>query len=298
MEHYLTKYCMEQQRAHFKEAGKPSRGWVEGFILCRKYLQTRCMQLIKEKGVQVILPSRVSEHISRTIAMSKHFGIKDPAQVVNLDECGAIFEKMARKSLRRGVSHENNPASLILSSIRTKGNLNHVTFMDVFGTDGTAYKPVVVFPGEQPHYRRLGDGLTQTVHDFLPPCYLYHLDPAGVDSKIFLDWAKKFIRDTADVRANGRFMALVMDSLSSHLQPEVLSLFRENRVVCIALPAHSSHRLQPLDLSVFAPYKAALQAGIHSMSLHRRFLDVVAVAEVIAAAYGSSVTYPKIFKSF
>ena len=136
--------------------------------------------------------------------------------------------------------------------MRTKGNLNHVTLMAVVGADGRAYKPALVFPGRQPHYRRLSSGVLQTVRDFLPDCYLYQRDPAGVDSSIFRSWADGFLQETADLRRDGRYMVLVLDGYYGHIQFQVLRLLRENHVIFVVLPAHTSHCLQPLDVGVFA----------------------------------------------
>ena len=89
----LAEFCIEAQQKHFKNPGKPSRGWVDGLIRRRKALRKRCMQLIEDKRVQAIVPSRVGEHIGRTIAILKRFRITDPKQVIKINECGNSFKK-------------------------------------------------------------------------------------------------------------------------------------------------------------------------------------------------------------
>ena len=93
-------------------------------------------------------------------------------------------------------------------------------------------------------------------------------------------------------------MAIVMDEYSCHIQSDVLELFRANRILCVTLPSHSSHRPQPLDVSLFALYKSALQSEMHRVSRHVNVLDVFTAAEVIASAYGRSVTYTNIVNGF
>ena len=51
-------------------------------------------------------------------------------------------------------------------------------------------------------------------------------------------------------------------------------------------------------MSVFAPYKAALQSEMHRFSRHKRVLDAFVAAEVISAAYGRAVTSPNIVNGF
>lgn len=51
---------------------------------------------------------------------------------------------------------------------------------------------------------------------------------------------------------------LIMDGHSSHVTANVMALYMEDAIDLLILPPHSSHILQPLDVSVFAPLKCAL----------------------------------------
>ncbi|XP_034936448.1 uncharacterized protein [Chelonus insularis] len=48
---------------------------------------------------------------------------------------------------------------------------------------------------------------------------------------------------------------LVLDNHSSHLNVKTLTLAKKNGVVMLSFPPHCSHKLQPLDVSVFGPFK-------------------------------------------
>lgn len=54
----------------------------------------------------------------------------------------------------------------------------------------------------------------------------------------------------------------IEDTFSSRF----LNITRENRVVVISLPYHTSYELQPLDVSVFGPYKSYLQDELNRVS--------------------------------
>ena len=96
------------------------------------------------------------------------------------------FERMNRRSLRRGVSHASQQNSIDVAGMRARGNLNHVTMMVAVPANSHAFKPVIVFPGKLPHYRCISSGTIQIVHEFLPPSYIYHRNPAGVEKTIFM----------------------------------------------------------------------------------------------------------------
>ena len=77
--------------------------------------------------------------------------------------------------------------------------------------------------------------------------------------------------------------------VSGHIQLEVLTLLRENNVHVVALPSHISHVLQPLDVSVFGPFKSKVQAERHKLSSHTSVLDVFGAASCLTIAYHSAV---------
>ena len=50
---------------------------------------------------------------------------------------------------------------------------------------------------------------------------------------------------------------LILDNHSSHLDFRVVQFAKENYIELLTLPPHTSHELQPLDVSVFGPFKRA-----------------------------------------
>lgn len=48
---------------------------------------------------------------------------------------------------------------------------------------------------------------------------------------------------------------LIMDNHCSHISLQVVLAARENGIVIATLPPHTSHKLQPLDRTVFGPMK-------------------------------------------
>ena len=48
---------------------------------------------------------------------------------------------------------------------------------------------------------------------------------------------------------------LLLDNHSSHIDVEVLKIAQANNVIMFALPQHTSHLYQPLDVGIFGPMK-------------------------------------------
>ena len=76
-----------------------------------------------------------------------------------------------------------------------------------------------------------------------------------MESDTFLDWFQHvFLAHTTHITGP---KLLILDGHISHISLEVVRLAMANEVHMICLPPHSTHILQPLDVAVFAPMKAA-----------------------------------------
>lgn len=59
-----------------------------------------------------------------------------------------------------------------------------------------------------------------------------------------------FFAETDQLRGNACQIVLLLNGCVAHVQYRTLRLLKENRMVVLALPAHTSHTTKPVDLSV------------------------------------------------
>lgn len=81
---------------------------------------------------------------------------------------------------------------------------------------------------------------------------------------------------------------LVFDGYTCHIQYHVLQKFYWNGTIAITLAAHTSHVLQPLDVSVFSPFKSALERNFSAATRVASQLDEFSIARCIHDAYDRS----------
>ena len=82
------------------------------------------------------------------------------------------------------------------------------------------------------------------------------------NSTISLEWMQKVFDASTRCRANGRPRLLISDGFGTHESLEVLTFCYENNIILCRLPSHTSHKLQPCDVGVFGPLKAAYQEQV------------------------------------
>ena len=110
---------------------------------------------------------------------------------------------------------------------------------------GQAIPPLVVFDAKKLNH-------TWTSGEF--PGTQYGLSDSGwMTTGLFESWLTElFLRHAVSSRP----LLLVLDGHSTHYQPKVIRLARENEVIMLCFPPHSTHEAQPLDVGVFGPLKA------------------------------------------
>ena len=65
-------------------------------------------------------------------------------------------------------------------------------------------------------------------------------------------------------RANQKPQVLICDGFRTHKTLEILEYCFKNNILC-RLPSHTSHKLQPCDIAVFGPLKAAYREQVERL---------------------------------
>lgn len=237
------------------------------------------MKGVENEHVEATVLARIKKHLSDWHGLWIGIVSSLEIKIFNLDECGIYFRNEAGRWKRKGVGLKNE--NFITTIVQTKGNLNRVFIMGVVNAAGVLFKRFVVFSRRQTHFRK-NPGAIQTVHTFLPECYIHYREKAGVDTFIYKDWAEKFIDETDVLRADRRNRLLLHGGNGCHIQLSVLIGMREAGVVVFAFPSHTSQDLQLLDVSVFGPFKCFVQKQIHKFARTKGVLDVFDLSVILS----------------
>ena len=115
------------------------------------------------------------------------------------------------------------------------------------------------------------------------------------DFELFL---AHFIRNVRSSKQ--RKVLLLLDNHSSHLSVNALKMAKDSGVIMLSFPPHCSHKLQPLDRSVFGPFKRCYNTFSGSwMSDHPGVpMTISDVAGIAGQAFPLSVTPVNILSGF
>ncbi|XP_047135339.1 uncharacterized protein LOC124812561 [Hydra vulgaris] len=135
--------------------------------------------------------------------------------------------------------------------MKSGGKGTNVTMVTAVSASGNTVPPMFVFPRK--NYKDYFG------YNGPPDCNGVDNGSGWVTDIKFKNFMQHLIRHVKP--SNEYKILLILDNHSSHLHFETLNLAKENRIVIFSFPPHSSHKLQPLDVSVFGPLKKYLSVA-------------------------------------
>lgn len=152
-----------------------------------------------------------------------------------------------------------------------------VSIIEAVSSTGGSIRPLIIFKGVN---------LQSTWFNERTPSWTYTTSTNGwTSNQIGHNWLIEcFMPET---KPDGdEYRMLVLDGHGSHVTVDFAWTCKQNRIEVVYLPPHSSHVLQPLDLSCFSPVKTRYRAGIAALATlddsapvkKRRFLELYNLA--------------------
>lgn len=96
------------------------------------------------------------------------------------------------------------------------------------------------------------------------------------------------------LRSEDNFIFLSMDYYDTHALYKTMKLLKENRIIVIGMPTHTSHIVEPLDFSVFSTFKASLSKEFRRLTLTKKIVDAFEVSNAISLSHQAPQTVPNI----
>lgn len=159
-------------------------------------------------------------------------------QVWNVDETGLttvqkpskILAEKGKKQVGRTTSAEKGATVTMELAVNAIGNF---------------VPPLFIFPRVHFKSHFISQGPTGCIGVAHPSGWI-----TGTIFQQFMEHFHKHVPSSVDSP-----VLLLLDNHISHLASTVLDFCKQNGIVLVSFPPHTSHRLQPLDLSVYGPFK-------------------------------------------
>ncbi|WP_341658275.1 helix-turn-helix domain-containing protein [Blattabacterium cuenoti] len=207
----------------------------------------------------------------------------NPSKIYNLDEAGNSTVHAPPKIMcDKGAKQ--------VGSVTSGERGANITMIVAVNAIGNHVPPMLVFPRVHFKMHMLNGAPTGSIGG---------ANPSGwSNEKLFIDYLNhfvQFVKPTADDPA-----LLILDNHESHMSIEAIEIAKKNGVVMLTLPPHTSHKLQPLDCTVFGPYKTYYNVALNEWMVEHpgKPITIYDVASVIGKAFVKSFTKENIEKGF
>ena len=92
----------------------------------------------------------------------------------------------------------------------------------------------------------------------MPETWTTAVSPNGwTDARLGLDWLElNFEPHSRPSEGAEEYRLLIFDGHESHITWEFIKFALSHRIICLCLPPHSTHLVQPLDVVIFSSYAA------------------------------------------
>jgi hypothetical protein len=165
-----------------------------------------------------------------------------------------------------------------------------VTVVYTVSASGNVIPPLFIFPrvNYKDHFIRGA-----------PPGSVGRATRSGwINEDIFLEYLLHIIKNTRC--SPDHKILLIMDNHESHISLKVIDTAKANGIVLLTIPPHTSHRLQPLDRSVYGPFKAAYNKAMDGWlrSNPGKTVTIYDIPSVVNEAHMSAVIPRNIVSGF
>lgn len=242
---------MANRLLELRDGGRVGKNWPSNFVRRQPELQTRFSRRIDYQRVQCEDPDVYRAWFRLVRNTINKWGIQEE-DIYNFDETGFVMGQISSEMVVTTSDRRGRPRAA------QQGNREWVTVIQGVASYGYTIPPYIIVAGKV--------HLSSWYEDSpLPPDWVIAVTKNGwTTNERGLDWIKHFDRHTK-ARTKGVYRLLVLDGHESHHSYDFETYCKENNIITLCMPAHSSHKLQPLDVGCFRALKRSYGQEIEKL---------------------------------
>lgn len=201
---------------------------------------------------------------------------------IELDNIYNVDESGIQTSAKRPPKVISVKGKKQVGSIASSERGQLVTTICCCSASGKFIPPGLIFPRKKKNPRYL-QGTPPGTIDFVS-------DNGWVNSEIFLEWMKFFVKSVRPTQEQK--CLLILDNHVSHRSLAVLEYASDNHIIILSVPPHCTHKLQPLDVSVYGPMGTYFERAVDKWQKQHpaQHITLYEIGAIFSTAYLQAAT--------
>lgn len=243
-------FSIARRRSTTNKAIKPpNKNWAQAFQKRHPALKSRRMKAMDWNRHEINIYDKIM-HWFEVIGKVLNDPAILPENVYNMDETGVMLCMLHSVKVLVGKDDRRDYRGAGVK--RTT-----VTAIECISGNGRSLLPMIIWPAATHR---------SNWTTFPTPGWQYACTESGyTDSKINFEWLKRVFDPQTKEQATQKPRVLISDGFGTHETLEVLEFCYENNITLCRLPSHTTHKLQPCDVGVFAPLKDAYRDEVERL---------------------------------
>lgn len=227
------------------------KNWITGFKKRNPSIKTMIGRRIEDARFDAATPEVLNRFYSTLERVISEYHVST-SNIWNMDECGTALGASTNGRVMASSKKKR-------TRCKASGNREWVTIIECISADGKKIMPLVIFKGSSVQAQWFPASN-------IPGWHYTHSENGWTSNQHGIDWLKRiFIPQTMPDNPDDHRI-LICDEHGSHVSVDFMYEAYMNKVQLVFLPPHTSHILQPLDLTVFGFIKKRYRAEIATLS--------------------------------
>lgn len=237
-----VKFVLAEPKKYFRT----SVSWLVSFLKAHPELKITSLPISRHGVISIDV---LGKYFSRLEHLRDKYNYK-PWNIYNMDESsfaeGKVPNSKGNVIVLDVLPDDDNP---VMKHMERTSFLNVI---ECISTDGTIMDPLLIFKAYKVAAR-----WTKGVRGIQG--WTFKADTFGrVSNKLAMQWLSDQFIPFSSNRAKGERVLLILNGDGSHITSDFVVLCYYSNIDIVVLPPHTSHVLQPLDVTVFSSLKHEL----------------------------------------
>jgi hypothetical protein len=227
--------------------------WAYKFIKRHPALRTRYNRRISYQRAKQEDPKVIKQWFATVREVIQEHGIHED-DIWNFDETGFAMGLCSTSKVITAVERSERPRRVI------QGNREWVTIVECVSSKGIYIPPLIILKAKEHQAAWYQESAL-----FNKGYAIARSQNGWTTDEIGLHWLKEIFEPQSKCYSTGAKRLLILDGHGSHLTADFDAFCKEHAIICLCMPPHTSHLLQPLDVGVFGPLKRAYGKLVEEM---------------------------------